>query len=46
MKKVGQTISLKGMVFEIRKNILGTLILSDRNSCKIYRLDGCKLREV
>ena len=46
MKKVGQTISLKGMVFEIRKNILGTLILSDKNSCKIYRLDGCKLREV
>ena len=46
MKKVGQTISLKGMVFEIRKNILGTLILSDKDSCKIYRLDGCKLREV
>ena len=46
MKKEGQTISLKGMVFEIRKNILGTLILSDRSSCKIYRLDGCKLREV
>ena len=46
MKKEGQTISLKSMVFEIRKNILGTLILSDRNSCKIYRLDGCKLREV
>ena len=46
MKKEGQTISLKDMVFEIRKNIVGTLILSDKNSCKIYRLDGCKLREV
>ena len=46
MKKEGQTISLTGMVLEIRKNILGTLILSDRNSCKIYRLDGCKLKEV
>ena len=46
MKKVGQTMKIKGKVFEIRKNILGTLILSDRNSCRIYRLDGCKLMEV
>lgn len=46
MIKEFDTFSVNGKEFEIRKNILGTLILSDRNSCKIYRLDGCKLREV
>ena len=46
MKHVGQTIKQKRKVYQIRKNILGALILRDRNSCKIYRLDGCKVREV
>ena len=40
-------ISLQGKIFEVRANILGTLILSEKcNSVNLYRLDNCILKEI
>ena len=40
-------ISLQGKIFEVRANILGTLILSEKcDSVNLYRLDNCVLKEI
>ena len=40
-------ISLQGKIFEVRANILGTLILSEKcDSVRLYRLDNCILKEI
>ena len=40
-------ISLQGKLFEVRADILGTLILSEKcNSVNLYRLDNCTLKEI
>ena len=40
-------ISLQGKIFEVRANILGTLILLEKcNSVNLYRLDNCILKEI
>ena len=40
-------ISLQGKIFEVRANILGTLILSEKcDSVNLYRLDNCILKEI
>ena len=40
-------LSLKGKFFEVRANILGTLILSEKcDSVHLYRLDNCILKEI
>ena len=42
-----KVISLQGKLFEVRANILGTLILSEKcNSVRLYRLDNCILKEI
>ena len=42
-----KVISLQGKIFEVRANILGTLILSEKcNSVHLYRLDNCILKEI
>ena len=42
-----KVISLQGKIFEVRANILGTLILSEKcNSMHLYRLDNCILKEI
>ena len=42
-----KVISLQGKIFEVRVNILGTLILSEKcNSVHLYRLDNCILKEI
>ena len=42
-----KVISLQGKIFEVRANILGTLILSEKcNSVRLYRLDNCVLKEI
>ena len=42
-----KVISLQGKLFEVRANILGTLILSEKcNSVNLYRLDNCILKEI
>ena len=40
-------ISLQGKIFEVRANILGTLILAEKcDSVHLYRLDDCILKEI
>ena len=42
-----KVISLQGKIFEVRANILGTLILSEKcDSVRLYRLDDCILKEI
>ena len=42
-----KVISLQGKLFEVRANILGTLILLEKcNSVHLYRLDNCILKEI
>ena len=42
-----KVISLQGKIFEVRANILGTLILSEKcDSVNLYRLDNCILIEI
>ena len=42
-----KVISLQGKQFEVRANILGTLILLEKsNSVHLYRLDNCILKEI
>ena len=42
-----KVISLQGKNFEVRANILGTLILSEKcDSVNLYRLDNCILKEI
>ena len=42
-----KVISLQGKIFEVRANILGTLILLEKcNSVNLYRLDNCILKEI
>ena len=42
-----KVISLHGTIFEVRANILGTLILSEKcDSVRLYRLDNCILKEI
>ena len=42
-----KVISLQGKLFEVRANILGTLILSEKcDSVNLYRLDNCVLKEI
>ena len=42
-----KVISLQGKTFEVRANILGTLILSEKcDSVRLYRLDNCILKEI
>ena len=42
-----KVVSLQGKIFEVRANILGTLILLEKcNSVRLYRLDNCVLKEI
>ncbi len=42
-----KVISFQGKFFEVRANILGTLILSEKcNSVNLYRLDNCVLKKI
>ena len=42
-----KVISLQGKIFEVRANILGTLILSEKcDSVNLYRLDNCVLKRI
>ena len=42
-----KVISLQGKIFEVRADILGTLILSEKcDSVRLYRLDNCILKEI
>ena len=44
-----KVISLQGKFFEVRANILGTLILAEKcNSVNLYRLDldNCALKKI
>ena len=42
-----KVISLQGKIFEVRADVLGTLILSEKcNSVRLYRLDNCILKEI
>ena len=42
-----KVISLQGKIFEVRANILGTLILLEKcNSVRLYRLDNCILKQI
>ena len=42
-----KVISWQGKIFEVRANILGTLILSEKgDSVHLYRLDNCILKEI
>ena len=42
-----KVISLQGKIFEVRANILGTLILLEKcDSVNLYRLDNCILKEI
>lgn len=42
-----KVISLQGKNFEVRANILGTLILSEKcDSVRLYRLDNCTIKEI
>ena len=42
-----KVIILQGKIFEVRANILGTLILSEKcDSVNLYRLDNCILKEI
>ena len=42
-----KVISFQGRLFEVRANILGTLILSEKcDSVRLYRLDNCVLKEI
>ena len=42
-----KAISLQGKIFEVRANILGTLILSEKcDSVNLYRLDNCVLKRI
>ena len=42
-----KVISFQGRLFEVRANILGTLILSEKcNSVNLYRLDNCILKRI
>ena len=42
-----KVISLQGKLFEVRANILGTLILSEKcDSVNLYRLDNCILKRI
>ena len=42
-----KVISLQGKLFEVRTNILGTLILSEKcDSVRLYRLDNCTIKEI
>ena len=42
-----KVISLQRKIFEVRANILGTLILSEKcDSVRLYRLDNCILKEI
>ena len=42
-----KVISLQGKIFEVRANILGTLILSEKcTKVKLYRFDNGILKEI
>ena len=42
-----KVISFQGRLFEVRANILGTLILSEKcTEVHLYRLDNCILKEI
>ena len=42
-----KVVSLQGKIFEVRANILGTLILSEKSdSVRLYSLDDCILKEI
>ena len=42
-----KVISFQGRLFEVRANILGTLILSEKcDSVNLYRLDNCILKRI
>ena len=42
-----KVISFQGKFFEVRANVLGTLILLEKsNSVHLYRLDNCILKEI
>ena len=42
-----KVIRLQGKLFEVRANILGTLILSEKcTEVHLYRLDNCILKEI
>lgn len=42
-----KVISFQGKIFEVRANILGTLILSEKcDSVNLYRLDNCILKRI
>ena len=42
-----KVISFQGKIFEVRANILGTLILSEKcDSVRLYRLDNCILKRI
>ena len=42
-----KVISLQGKLFEVRVDVLGTLILSEKcDSVNLYRLDNCILKEI
>ena len=42
-----KVISLQGKIFEVRVDVLGTLILAEKcDSGHLYRLDNCILKEI
>ena len=42
-----KVIILQERIFEVRADILGTLILSEKSdSVRLYRLDDCILKEI
>ena len=42
-----KVISLQGKIFEVRVDVLGTLILAEKcDSVHLYRLDNCILKEI
>ena len=42
-----KVISFQGKIFEVRANILGTLILSEKcDSVNLYRLNNCVLKRI